>query len=101
MLFPDWRKNWRNAGNGENKKKKTSMEDQVINILKQVTIFEIVKWFFAVGMVMYIVFAGVIVRQVKVMTEAIEDEFNGIVAVLAWAHLLLAISILVTAVVVL
>ena len=59
------------------------------------------KWFFVVGLVMYVAFGVVIVRQVGVMTEAVEDEFNGVIFILVWAHLLLAVGLLILAIVVL
>mgnify|MGYP001560364319 FL=1 len=75
--------------------------ENLANILLRVTVFEIVKWFFVVGLMMYIAFGIVVVRQVGIMIEAVEDEFNGVVFILAWAHLLLAMGLLVLAIVVL
>ena len=53
--------------------------------------FDIVKWFLVVGLVMYTAFAFVITRQVKIMSESIEDEFNALVILFAWVHLVVAI----------
>lgn len=77
------------------------MMESLANILLGVTAFEVVKWFFVVGLVMYVAFGIVIVKQVGVMTEAVEDEFNGVIFILAWAHLLLAVGLLILAIVVL
>lgn len=60
-----------------------------------------VKWLFVMGLMMYIAFAVVIVRQVGVMTEALEDSINGLFSLFAWVHLLLAICLVVLAIVVL
>lgn len=65
------------------------------------TAFTIVKWFLVVGLVMYTAFAIIIVKQVSVMSEAIEDGFNGLISVFAWVHLAVAIFLTVLAVVVL
>lgn len=65
------------------------------------TAFTIVKWFLVAGLAMYTVFAVVIVKQVKVMSEAIEDEFNGLMIMFAWMHLAVVILLTVLAVVVL
>ena len=54
-----------------------------------------VKWMFVAGLVMYVAFSVIIVRQVGVMTEAIEDDINGIISLFAWVHLLLAIALVV------
>lgn len=73
----------------------------LVEIIRNLTLFGIIKGFFIVGLVMYVLFSLVIVRQIKNMTEAIEDEFNGIISVFAWMHLLLAIGVLVLAIAVL
>ena len=69
--------------------------------ISSLTAFTIVKWFLVVGLVMYTTFAAVIIKQVKVMSEAIEDEFNGLIIMFAWIHLGVAILLTVLAVVVL
>lgn len=65
------------------------------------TAFAVVKGFLVVGLVMYTAFAVVITRQVKIMSESIEDEFNGLIMMFAWIHLAVAILLSVLAVVVL
>ncbi|MDO8487686.1 MAG: hypothetical protein Q7S31_00030 [bacterium] len=65
------------------------------------TAFQIVKWFLVVGLGMYSAFAFVITRQVKVMSEAIEDEFNQVVVAFSWVHFLVAVLLTILAVVVL
>lgn len=73
----------------------------LINLIKSLTLFGIIKGFFIVGLVMYVLFSLVIVRQIKNMTEAVEDEYNGIISIFSWMHLLLAIGVLVLAITVL
>lgn len=73
----------------------------IVEIIRGLTLFGIIKGFFIVGLVMYVLFSLVIVRQIKNMTEAVEDEFNGIISILSWMHLLLAIGVLVLAIAVL
>ena len=73
----------------------------LIDLISNITLFGVIKGFFVVGLVMYVAFGIVIVKQVEVMTEAIEDEFNGVIFILAWAHLLLAVGLLILAIVVL
>lgn len=65
------------------------------------TLFEVVKGFFVAGLVMYSAFAFVIVRQVKVMSESMEDPINGLIAIFAWAHLVAALILVVLAITVL
>ncbi len=69
--------------------------------LLNITVFDLVKWFLVVGLVMYTAFAIVIIRQVKEMSESIEDEFNGLISLFAWGHLGVALLLIVIAVVVL
>ena len=72
-----------------------------LQALFSITAFQVVKWFLVAGLVMYTAFAFVITRQVKVMSEAIEEEFNPIVMAFSWGHLLVAILLTILAVVVL
>lgn len=67
-----------------------NVQDSILNTLFHLTLFEVIKWFFVAGMILYTIFAYVIVRQVKVMSEAIEDPMNGVIAVFAWVHLIAA-----------
>lgn len=66
-----------------------------------ITLLGVVKWLLVVGLVMYSGFAFVITRQVKIMSDAIEDGFNQVVIVFSWVHLLVAILLTILAVVVL
>lgn len=77
------------------------MTNNLIFKLSQITLFGVVKWMTVAGLVMYTAFAVVIVRQVGVMTEAVEDDVNGIISLFAWVHLLLAAALIVLAVAVL
>ncbi|KKU67875.1 MAG: hypothetical protein UX92_C0028G0007 [Candidatus Amesbacteria bacterium GW2011_GWA1_47_20] len=73
----------------------------LIDLISKFTLFGVVKWMCVVGLLMYTVFAVVIVRQVGVMTEAVEDDVNGIISLFAWVHLLLAIALVILAIAVL
>jgi len=75
--------------------------NSLVDIIRNLTLFGVIKGFFVVGLVMYVAFSLVIVRQIKSMTEAVEDEFNGLISLFAWMHLLLAIGVMVLAIVVL
>ena len=77
------------------------MNNPDIAWLLNITIFDVVKWFLVVGLIMYSAFAAIIVRQVSVMSQALEAEYNGLVALFAWAHLAMSILILILALVIL
>ena len=73
----------------------------IVNSLEKITLFGVVKWFLVVGLLMYVAFAVVIVRQVKIMTEAVEDDVNGVISLFAWVHLLLAVALVILSIAVL
>ncbi len=50
----------------------------------------IFKWFEVIGMVMYCIFALVVIKQVGIMAETFESEVNGTVKTFAWLHFFLA-----------
>ncbi len=58
------------------------------------------KIFMVVGTALYIFFALVVVKQVGIMTESIEADMNPYAKLFAWAHLFLAIGLLVVAIVI-
>lgn len=60
-------------------------------------IWFIVKIFFLIGLLVYVVFAGVVVRQVYLMTETLEAGFETPIKIVVWAHLGVAIGIFVFA----
>ncbi len=59
------------------------------------TFFGIIKWFLLAGLVMYLAFAGIIVRQVGVMSETIQDPLNPLIKLFAWVHLIMTIGLIV------
>lgn len=69
--------------------------------IRQLTVFDVVKWFLVAGLVLYTAFAVVIIRQVGVMSEAVKEDINALVALFAWAHLALSILLLIMAIVIL
>lgn len=65
------------------------------------TLFDVIKWMLIVGLLMYSIFAVVIVRQVKVMNEAFESELNTWFQILSWLHLSMALLLLIIAIIIL
>jgi hypothetical protein len=74
------------------------MNSPLLNNLLSLTAFDIVKTFLIIGLIMYSFFAAVIVKQTQVMEESLEDEFNGLITLFAWVHLVGAISLIVVAI---
>lgn len=64
-------------------------------------IWVLIKIFTLVILAMYIFFAFVIKRQVKVMTDTLQLGFESVARFLAFIHLVFAIIVFVTAIIVL
>lgn len=62
-----------------------------------ITLLLIGKIFALLALGIYIVFALVIIRQVKLMTATIQTGFEGFIKFIAWVHLLFAVLVFVTA----
>lgn len=75
--------------------------EQLINVLNAVTLLLIIKWFFVIGLVMYTIFAIVVVKQVSVMSESVESSVNPVIKLFSWLHLAMAILLVVAAIVML
>jgi len=60
-------------------------------------IFFGVESFAIIGLVLYLIFAIVVLRQVKLMTDTLEVGFEGPILAAAWFHLILALATLITA----
>lgn len=58
-------------------------------------LFSLVKLFFIVGFILYVLFAFIATRQVQVMRKTVETPLSGLIIILGYAHLLLAIIALV------
>jgi hypothetical protein len=55
--------------------------------------------FAVVGMGLYLIFAIVIVKQVSMMTKNVYDKFNGLVIIVSYIHLALAIFLMLMSIV--
>lgn len=62
-------------------------------LLTDFSLWFIVKIFFLVAIVVYLIFALVVVRQVYLMTETVKVGFEFPVRVIAWLHLFAAIGV--------
>lgn len=60
-------------------------------------IWEITKLVVLLGLIFYLVFAVVVIRQVQLMTRTVTGELDHVVRVVAWVHFVIACSIFVLA----
>lgn len=65
------------------------------------SVWLVVKLFFIVGLVVYLVFALVVVKQADLMTSTIEMGFKTPIKLLAWGHLIFAVIVLLLALIIL
>jgi len=61
----------------------------------------LVKLAFLFVIILYLVFAGVVVRQVYLMITTIQTGFDFPIKALSWLHLFLAVGVLLLAIIVL
>lgn len=59
------------------------------------------KVFALIGLAIYIIFALVVIRQVGLMTKTIEVSFGKFIKLISWAHLIFAVFVFLTALVIL
>jgi hypothetical protein len=62
-------------------------------ILAGFSIWHLVKIFVLVGLFVYVLFALVIVRQVRLMMDTVHIGLEGIILLITWIHFFLAIGI--------
>ena len=66
-----------------------------------VSVWLVAKIFVLLALAIYMVFAVVVVRQIRLMLETVDMGFNVFIRFMGWAHLLFAIGIFVIAILIL
>lgn len=69
------------------------MGSDLLTSLLGVTIDEIGKWIIIVGLLVYILFAFIVVRQVKLMTQVVSGILTNTLRLLSWLFLFSAIGV--------
>ena len=72
-----------------------------MNALLTANVLFIVKLLFLFAIVIYSIFAMVVVRQVNLMVETLEVGYEGMIKAIAWGHLLFAVGVFVLALIIL
>lgn len=65
------------------------------------SVWAVVKLFFVIGLVVYVIFALVVVKQTNLMTSTVEMGFETPVKLVAWVHLIFAIAVLLLSLIIL
>lgn len=60
-----------------------------------------IKLLFLIGLLTYLAFAVIVVRQVNLMTRALNSEFETSLKLISWVHLVVTIGVFIMAVVIL
>jgi len=60
-----------------------------------------IKLLFLIGLLIYLAFAVIVVRQVSLMTRALNVELETSLKLISWVHLVVAIGVFLLAVVIL
>jgi len=72
-----------------------------VNLVIGASVWMVVKWFIILALVLYLIFAFVIIRQVQLMTKTLEVGFEGQIRIISYLHLIAAIAVLMMALIVL
>ncbi len=75
--------------------------EQLVNIEFTNSLWLLLKTFLLVGLLIYLIFASVVIRQVNQMTDTLEVGFEAPIRFLAWMHLFMALGTFVVAFVIL
>lgn len=70
-------------------------------IAEKLKVETVVKGMFITGLVLYCVFALVVLKQTSVMGQTIEGKYNQAIKLFAWLHMFLAILLVAAAIAVL
>lgn len=67
--------------------------DNLINILVNLNIWSVGKLFVLVGLGVYVIFAFIVVRQVKLMTEVVSGILTNFLRLIAWLFFLFSVAV--------
>lgn len=75
--------------------------EQIINAILNIQIWGLFKLFIVVGVFIYVLFSLVIVRQVDLMTEVLRGTLTPGLKIVALAHLIFSLLVLILAIIIL
>ena len=73
--------------------------DQILKFFVNFDVWQIVKFVFLFGVVLYLVFAVVVIRQVKLMLDSLEVELEFLIRLIAWLYLFLVVGVLIVGII--
>ena len=69
--------------------------------ISDISTWEIIKWFLIFGELLYLAFAFVVIKQVRVMIETLDIGFSFPVRLISYLHFLFALGIIMLSVIIL
>ncbi len=69
--------------------------EQLINFITGVSIWSVAKIFVLLGLIVYLVFGWVVVRQVDMMTETVSGEMDFWVKAISRIHFLFSVGVII------
>lgn len=67
--------------------------DNIVNSIINFNIWGVGKIFVLIGMAVYVVFAFIVVRQVKLMTQVVSGMLTGVLRFFSWIFFLFSIAV--------
>ncbi len=77
------------------------MNDNWIDLILNISIWSVAKVFIIIALIIYLIFAIVVIRQVNSMTKVVSGQLNIPLRILSWVHLLFTLLVIVLSIVLL
>ena len=71
--------------------------DSFLNLIFNINIWGIGKLFVLIGLAVYVIFAFIVVRQVKLMTEVVSGILTNFLRFVSWIFFLFSVAVFVLA----
>jgi len=75
--------------------------ENFLQTIININIWTVVKVFILIGLGLYIIFSFIVLKEVNLMNKTLKGVFNLPIKIIAWLHLVLAISVFILALIVL
>jgi len=70
----------------------------LVKIIPTLSVWLLVKILFIIGLVLYLAFALIVIRQVGLMGKTLDGEFNLSLKFIAWIHLVVSLGVFLLAI---
>jgi hypothetical protein len=77
------------------------MNDNWLDMIMNISVWSVAKAIILLALVIYLIFAIVVIRQVNAMTKVVSGQLNVPLKLLSWAHLIFTLLVIVLSIVIL